>query len=152
MTSIASRLIWKKGALDHVPEDYRAIYHFYLPYIDTALIAFGIFGITVGSKVVTEFTLAWFPLVWAIAILTAAAVALVGLGLQLKRTEFAGKLVLIGCLVIYGIMLIFNITSAGSFSSVLTIIIVSCLLAGITLRTIQLGNAIADEDVANGKK
>ena len=113
--------------------------------MDALLIVFGLYGLVVGSKVVTSFTLPWFSPIWAACILVAALVAGIGLVWQKDRLEItakAGLLVLFG---VYGFLLVLQVINVAANSG-LTIVLLAIAALIVTARILDLVDQIAKQD------
>lgn len=142
------RTIWSKDALPLVPARFKPIYTVFLPIVDLHLLAFTAVAVLVGSQIVADFTLQWFPFAWAATMGLGAVLASIGLVFCRDWTELVGKGVLIVGFIVYGVVLAFYVDS-GSSSSLLTIILVDLAVIGLILRIGDLigeiGRKEADE-------
>jgi hypothetical protein len=102
-----------------VPARFRPLYTVVLPAVDAILCWFSIVAVIVGSKVVADFTLHWFPYVWAGSMGLGTVLATFGLVFMRDHLELVGKCVLIIGFGVYATVLGFYI-AAGSSSSLLT--------------------------------
>ncbi|PCN48032.1 hypothetical protein Csp2054_09160 [Curtobacterium sp. 'Ferrero'] len=139
------KTIWSKDALPLVPPRFRSIYTVLLPTVDVGLIVFGITSLTVGSRIIGDFALPWFRVAWGLVILLGAAVALVALILQLKRTELYGRFAVALGLLIYVAAIVVYIAS-GQANSTLTLVLVLIRLAALSWRVNDLISEIAREE------
>lgn len=127
------RTIWSKDALPLVPARFKPIYRVFLPIVDLHLLGFAAVAVFVGSQVVADFTLQWFPFVWAASMGLGAILASIGLVFERDWTELVGKGILVIGFIVYGVVLGFYVDS-GSLSSLLTIILVDLAVIGLLLR------------------
>lgn len=138
------RTIWSKDALPLVPPHFRPIYRVLLPIVDVEFLAFSVIAVFVGSRVVSDFTLHWFPFAWAGLMGLGAVLASIGLVFELDWTEFVGKSALIAGFVIY-ILILTAYVGTGSSSSLLTITLNCLCVTGLAAR-------LADIVVRRGRK
>jgi len=127
------KTIWSEGSLPLVPKRFRPIYTVFLPIVDLHLLAFAGVAVLVGSQVVEDFTLSWFPYAWAATMGIGAVLASIGLVFMRDWTELVGKGVLVIGFIVYGIVMGFYVDS-GSLSSLLTIILVDLAVIGLLIR------------------
>lgn len=139
------KTVWSKDAMPLVPTRFRSIYTVLLPVIDVGLIAFGATSLTVGSKIIGDFTLPWFRVAWGAVILVGALVALLGLIFMRKRTELLGRFAVGIGLLIYVAAIVMYIAS-GSSNSTLTLVLVLIRLAALSWRVNDLFTDIGREE------
>jgi hypothetical protein len=131
------RTIWSKGSLPLVPKRFRPIFTMFLPIVNACLLAFATVALFVGSKVVEDFTLHWFPRAWAGEIALGAILASIGLILCFDWVELVGKGLLIIGLTVYAALLIVNVTD-GAASSGLSVVLVVLADAFLLVRVIDI--------------
>jgi hypothetical protein len=145
------RTVWSDGSLPLVPARFRPIYTVFLPLVDLHLLAFAAIAVLVGSQVVEDFTLAWFPYAWAATMGLGAVLASIGLVFMRDWTELVGKGVLVIGFIVYGVVLGFYVNS-GSLSSLLTITLVDLAVIGLLIRigdlVGEIGRKEADESAS----
>lgn len=139
------KTIWSHDAMPLVPPRFRPIYQVFLPIVDLHLLVFAAVAVFVGSQVVEDFTLQWFPYAWAATMGLGAVLATIGLVFCRDWTELVGKGVLIIGFIVYGIVLGFYVDS-GSLSSLLTITLVDLAVIGLLIRCVDLVSTIGRKE------
>lgn len=141
------KTIWSKDSLPLVPKRFRPIFTVFLPIVNGCLLAFATLALFVGSKVVEDFTLHWFPRAWAGDIVLGAVLASFGLIFCFDWVELIGKGLLVIGLTVYAALLVVNITD-GSTSSGLSVTLVILADAFLLVRVFdiieQIGRKEAD--------
>lgn len=141
------KTVWSENALALVPPMYRSIYRVLLPFVDGMMILFSIGALIVGSGVVRSFTVPWFPFAWAGLMGAGAILASVGLVFMLDHIELAGKFCLVLALLIYAGLLSWDAYTRNP-STILSVIPVIIVTAGLALRTINVLLVIARKEAA----
>lgn len=141
------KTVWSHDALPLVPPLYRSIYRVFLPFVDGMMILFSIGALIVGSGVVRSFTLPWFPFAWAGLMGTGAILAAVGLILMRDHLELVGKFCLVLALLVYAALLTWDAFTRNP-STILSVIPVIILAAGLALRTVNVLLVIARKEAA----
>lgn len=131
------KTIWSEGSLPLVPKRFRPIFTVFLPVVNGCLLTFALLALFVGSRVVEDFTLHWFPRAWAGDITLGAVLASVGLVFCLDWIELVGKGLLIIGLSTYAYLLGVNVDD-GSVSSGLTITLVVLADAFLLIRVVDI--------------
>jgi hypothetical protein len=142
------KTVWSKDALPLVPKRFRPIFTVFLPIVNACLLSFATLALFIGSKVVEDFTLHWFPRAWAGEIALGSVLASIGLIFCLDWLELVGKGLLIIGLTVYGALLLVNVAD-GSTSSGLSVTLVVLADAFLLVRVIDIiddiGRKEADE-------
>lgn len=142
------RTVWSKDALPLVPARFKPIFTVFLPIVNACLLTFAMIALFVGSRVVEDFTLHWFPRAWAGEIALGAILASLGLILCFDWVELVGKGLLIIGLTVYASLLTVNITD-GSASTGLSVTLVVLADAFLLVRVVdiigEIGRKEADE-------
>jgi hypothetical protein len=145
------KTVWSKDALPLVPKRFRPIFTVFLPIVNGCLLAFAMIALFVGSKVVEDFTLDWFPRAWAGEIALGAVLASLGLVFCLDWIELVGKGLLILGLSSYAYLLGVNVDD-GAASSGLSITLVVLADAFLLIRVVdiigEIGRKEADASAA----
>ena len=131
------KTVWSEGSLPLVPKRFRPIFTVFLPIVNGCLLAFAVIALLVGSKVVEDFTLHWFPRAWAGDIALSAILASLGLIFCLDWVELIGKGLLIIGLTVYAALLVVNVTD-GSASSGLSVTLVVLADAFLLVRVFDI--------------
>lgn len=139
------RTVWSKDALPLVPKRFRPIFTVFLPIVNACLLAFAMIALFVGSRVVEDFTLHWFPRAWAGEIALGAILASMGLIFCLDWVELIGKGMLIIGLSTYAYLLGVNVDD-GSASSGLSITLVVLADAFLLVRVIDIVGEIGRKE------
>ncbi|WIE60721.1 hypothetical protein DEI97_013320 [Curtobacterium sp. MCLR17_032] len=137
--------VWSKDALPLVPKRFRPIFTVFLPIVNACLLAFAMIALFVGSRVVEDFTLHWFPRAWAGEIALGAILASMGLIFCLDWVELIGKGMLIIGLSTYAYLLGVNVDD-GSASSGLSITLVVLADAFLLVRVIDIVGEIGRKE------
>lgn len=137
--------VWSKDALPLVPKRFRPIFTVFLPIVNACLLAFAMIALFVGSRVVEDFTLHWFPRAWAGEIALGAILASLGLIFCLDWVELIGKGMLIIGLSTYAYLLGVNVDD-GSASSGLSITLVVLADAFLLVRVIDIVGEIGRKE------
>jgi hypothetical protein len=99
-----------------------------MPIIDTGVVAFGIFAIVFGSRIVGDFTIPLFLPLWAGMIIFGAFAGLVGLIFLRSRLELLGiGAASLGLTVYAGLTILYIM--AGSITSILTLVLIIIRIA-----------------------
>lgn len=122
------RTIWSKNAMPLVPSRFRSLFTITMPIIDAGVVAFGIFALILGSRIVGDFTIPLFLPLWAGLIILGALAGFVGLALLLSRLELIGITAASLGLTVYAGLTILYIM-AGSVTSILTLVLVIIRIA-----------------------
>lgn len=118
------KTIWSKNAMPLVPPRFRSLYTTLIPSVDVGVIIFGLSSFLLGSKIVGDFTIPIFLVLWASLILVGAVLALIGLVFLKSKLELAGRTaVLLGLLVYAGLTVLY--IAGGSVTSTLTLVLVA---------------------------
>lgn len=146
-TMLHMRTVWSPDALPLVPPRFRPIYTTLLPIADGIFLVFSLFAVIVGSQVVEDFTLQWFPYAWAATMWVGSVLASIGLVFLQDYVELWGKCVLVIGFVVYGGILGVYVWH-GSLSSILTICLVAAAIAALSLRIGDLIGVLARKEAA----
>lgn len=142
------KTIWSKGSMPLVPKRFRGLYQWVLPLGDLGMILFGIVSYTVGSKVVTHFTLPWFSPAWAILTFAGGLLALTALVFMRDGMEAFARLIVGVGMLIYCVAT-FSFILDGTPSSSLTLILTILRVSSTVWRLIDLWGEIGRKQAAH---
>lgn len=139
------KTIWSRDALPLVPPRFRSLYTTLLPSIDVGVIIFGLSSFLLGSKIVGDFTIPIFLVLWASLIFFGALVSLIGLIFLRSRLELAGRTaVLLGLLVYAGLTTLY--IAGGSVTSTLTLVLVAIRIIASLWRFLDIVGELQREE------
>ncbi|WIB25803.1 hypothetical protein [Curtobacterium sp. MCSS17_015] len=139
------KTVWSENSMPMVPKRFRPIFTVFLPIVNACLLAFAMLALFVGSSVVEDFTLHWFPRAWAGEMALGAILASLGLVFCLDWVELIGKGLLIIGLSTYAYLLGVNVDD-GASSSGLSITLVVLADAFLLVRIVDIINDIGRKE------
>jgi hypothetical protein len=141
--------VWSTNALPLVPDRYKSLYTIVLPGVYIGLVLFGVSSFFVGSKIITDFTVAWFSPAWAITTFVGACLSLIGLVFIKERAEMLGEFIVgIGLLIYMASTVLYMF--GGSPTAVLTLIFTGLRLVTVVWRVNDLVGELARKGAVHG--